>query len=66
MQGPCSPEINPPSDSKLHCVLYVCQGKSGLWSHLLTFQRVCEEQEENMSDGNSLSPLAGRSLENPL
>ena len=39
------------------------KGKSALWSHLLAFQRECEEVEEvaptYSQDTNSLSPLAG-------
>ena len=45
-------------------VLYFhVKGKSALWSHLLAFQRECEEVEEvaptYSQDTNSLSPLAG-------
>ena len=39
------------------------KGKSAFWSHLLAFQRECEEVEEvaptYSQDTNSLSPLAG-------
>ena len=42
---------------------FMVKGKSALWSHLLAFQRECEEVEEvtptYSQDTNSLSPLAG-------
>ena len=42
---------------------FLVKGKSALWSHLLAFQRECEEVEEvaptYSQDTNSLSPLAG-------
>jgi len=41
------------------------QGKSAVWSHLLTFQLECEEIEDDPSysqDTNSLSPQAGITL----
>ena len=42
---------------------FIVKGKSALWSHLLAFQRECEEIEEvaptYSQDTNSLSPLAG-------
>ena len=45
------------------------KGKSALWSHLLAFQRECEEVEEvaptYSQDTNSLSPLAGNDGKTP-
>ena len=35
-------------------------GKSALWTHLLAFQKVCEEEEEeDLADPNRLSPMGG-------